>query len=253
MGIFYMSPLFTSLIYNKFVTRECMKKIILIDDCKEIFTLVEHSVKFFAKIEWAQDFISAQKSLSQQEYDLALIDLELPDGNGLDLCFNLQINYPHTPFFIITSHTALSEKIIGFNAGADDYIVKPFEPLELRARIESRLKKVEFIKNCSNNLNWKELQIDKLCQEVMVLDNNKFTSVNLTALEFKLLMFFASRQSQVISRDDFLNEIWGDEVHVYARSVDTHVSKLRKKLSPVSHVIESIHGVGYKFTPTTSY
>ncbi len=227
-----------------------MKKIILVDDSKEIFTLVEQAVKFFAHLTWAHDFSTAHKLLDNHEYDLALLDLELPDGNGMDLCSVLQKRYPLTPFFIITSHSQLSEKVLGFSAGADDYIVKPFEPLELRARIESRLKKVEFLKESANNLSWKELQIDKLSQEVLVLESEAYKAISLTALEFKMLMYFAIRHNQVISRDDILNEIWGDDVHVYARSVDTHVSKLRKKLSPVSHIIESIHGVGYKFIPT---
>jgi len=227
-----------------------MKKIILVDDSKEIFTLVEQSVKFFAHLTWASDFTSARGLLENHEYDLALLDLELPDGNGMDLCLVLQKNFPLTPFFIITSHSQLSEKVLGFSAGADDYIVKPFEPLELRARIESRLKKVEFIKESANNLVWEEIQIDKLSQEVLVLGSGAYEPISLTALEFKMLLYFASRHNQVISRDEILNEIWGDDIHVYPRSVDTHVSKLRKKMTPVSHIIESIHGVGYKFIPT---
>ena len=101
-------------------------------------------------------------------------------------------------------------------------------------------------------LSWKEIKINKTSQEVEVLnEKNEFESIELTALEFKLLTYFASRPGHVIDRDSMLNDIWGQDVHVYSRSVDTHVSKLRKKLGPVSDLIESVHGAGYKFSPTT--
>jgi DNA-binding response OmpR family regulator len=229
-----------------------MKKIILVDDSKEIFSLVEQAVVPLGELTWSQNFVTACLQLNSNIYDLALIDLELPDGNGFDLCTVMQKIQPLTPIFIITSHSNLSEKVMGFTAGADDYIVKPFEVLELRARVDGRLKKVDYLKDCSSYLKWNELQINKRSQEVLVLDGDDYTPVILTSLEFKLLMFFASHASEVVSRDEILHEIWGENVYVYPRSVDTHVSKLRKKLNSVSHVIESVHGVGYKFTPTAS-
>jgi len=101
-------------------------------------------------------------------------------------------------------------------------------------------------------LHWKEIEINKLSREVKINFQSNNELINLTALEFKILIYLAHRTGEVIERDTMLNDIWGEDVHVYARSVDTHVSKLRKKLGPVSHIIESIHGVGYKFGPTVS-
>ncbi len=99
-------------------------------------------------------------------------------------------------------------------------------------------------------MKWKELQINKTRQEVLVLNGNEFEKTDLTSLEFKILMYFASRPGEVIIRDQMLNDIWGEDIHVNHRSVDTHVSKLRKKLGPVAQIVESIHGSGYKFNPT---
>ena len=113
-----------------------------------------------------------------------------------------------------------------------------------------KLKKAELLKSASDVLNWKEVKIDRTGQIVQVLDSGQYVKVDLTSLEFKLLSYFAARPNAVIDRETLLNSIWGKDVHVYPRSVDTHVSKLRKKLSPVSHIVESVHGTGYKFCPT---
>jgi DNA-binding response OmpR family regulator len=229
-----------------------MKKLILVEDSKEIFTLVKQAIGFMADITWVETIELARLELKNKEFDLVLLDVELPDGNGIEFCSEIQSKSPMLPIFILTSHSDLSDKVLGFSAGADDYIVKPFNPLELKARIEAKFRKTDIVKDLSDHLSWNELQIDKSSQEVRILNNDKFEVVELTALEFKLLMYFATRFNKVISRDDILNDIWGEDVHVYARSVDTHVSKLRKKLGPVSHIIESIHGAGYKFMPQSN-
>jgi DNA-binding response OmpR family regulator len=180
-----------------------------------------------------------------------LLDIELPDGNGINYCSELNSSYPNIPIFILTSHSQLSDKVLGFSAGADDYITKPFEILELKARIESRLKKIQIRKETNLILKWKEIEIDKNKQIVKVFEKHDSYEVNLTALEFKLLCYLAEKPGFVFPRDKVLNDIWGTDVYIYPRSVDTHISKLRKKLGSVSEIIESVHGSGYKFIPTT--
>lgn len=226
-----------------------MKQILLVEDSKEIFTIVNQSIQLLAELAWVANIEAARDKLKKQDFDLILLDIELPDGNGIEFCTELQTTHPMIPIFFLTSHKDLSEKVLGFSAGADDYITKPFNTLELKARIEAKFKKIDLLKKNSDKLTWQEIQINKASQEVSVFSDKDYMPVDLTALEFKLLMYFATRHNQVISRDDILNDIWGEDVHVYSRSVDTHVSKLRKKLGPVSHIIESVHGAGYKFTP----
>jgi len=150
---------------------------------------------------------------------------------------------------MITAHDDLSEKVLGFTAGADDYIIKPFNSLELKARVEARLKKIQLQDKLSTVSEWDLLKLDKNKQRVSVLESDDFETVDLTHIEFKLLTYLSDREEVVVPRDEILNEIWGKEVYVYSRSVDTHISKLRKKLGPASGYIQSVHGTGYKFSP----
>lgn len=227
-----------------------MNNILLVEDSKEIYQMVLQSVAQIAELSWAKSLEEAKLTLAKQNFDLMILDVELPDGNGIEFCSGLQATHSHVPIFFLTSHTNLSEKVMSFSAGADDYITKPFSPLELRARLEGRLRKNKQQNLQSDNYKWKELQIIKSRQEVSILVNGEFQKIELTALEFKILMYFAARPGEVVERDKILNDIWGADIHVYQRSVDTHVSKLRKKLGAVSSVLESIHGSGYKFSPS---
>jgi DNA-binding response OmpR family regulator len=228
-----------------------MSKVLLVEDSKEIKKMVEISLTgLVEQLDWAENISSAEDFLKSEKYDLILLDIQLPDGNGIEFCQKLFMTYPDTSIFMLTSQDALSEKVMGFSAGAEDYITKPFSTLELKARVEAKLKRKELQKSNSNLLNWEQIKINISNQEVEILENEKFKTIDLTALEFKLLIYFANRVGQVIERDTILNDIWGEDVHVYSRSVDTHVSKLRKKLESVSVIIESVHGAGYKFNPS---
>lgn len=228
-----------------------MHRILLVEDSKEIYQMVSQSASQLAELTWAKSVKEAKEEIAKTSFDLLILDVDLPDGNGIDLCSSLQSTHSHIAIFFLTGHASLSEKVMGFSAGADDYITKPFFPLELRARLESRLRKNKLQEVQSDNFKWKELQISKSRQEVMILENGNYQKIDLTSLEFKILMYFANRIGEVIIRDQILNDIWGQDIHVYHRSVDTHVSKLRKKLGPVANILESIHGSGYKFTPTS--
>ncbi len=224
--------------------------VLLVEDSKEVHQMVKSAIGSIAELDWADTISSAKTKVGEKKYEMILLDIELPDGSGLEFCTYLQENNPQVPIFFLTSHTELSQKVLGFSAGADDYITKPFDILELKARVESRLKKMEILKTSSDVVKFKEIEINKSKQEVKVFDGEKFKKIDLTALEFKLLTFFSDRPEVVIPRDEILDEIWGKDVHVYSRSVDTHVSKLRKKLEEASSILESVHGAGYKFNPT---
>lgn len=227
-----------------------MSQILLVEDSKEIYQMVVQTTAPVGKLSWSKNLEEAKSELVNQIYDLILLDIELPDGNGIEFCNYLQNSHALTPIFLLTSHLDLSEKVLGFSAGADDYITKPFSVLELRARIESSLKKSKIRFGLSDIYKWKEIQIFKSKQEVSILEGTEYKKIDLTSLEFKILLYFAVHAGKVIVRDDILNAVWGEDIHVYHRSVDTHVSKLRKKLGEVSSIVESIHGSGYKFNPT---
>jgi len=225
--------------------------VLLVEDSKEIYNLVQSAISSpLINLEWTMNIKDSEDLIKKEHFDLILLDIELPDGNGIELCNKVMSISPETSIFFLTGKDDLSEKVLGFSAGAEDYITKPFNSMELKARVEAKLKKIEILKYSSSLLKWKEIEINKSTQEVQVLEDGNFKPVELTALEFKLLTYFADKESQVIDRDTILNDIWGEDVHVYSRSVDTHVSKLRKKLEGVSQILESVHGAGYKFNPT---
>lgn len=227
-------------------------RVLLVNAYEDIFKMVSQALGSSVELDWVRTFKEANHMVSEEEYQMLLLDVELPDGSGVDLCNQIQMTKPELPVFFLSTHDELSEKVLGFSAGADDYITKPFNILELKARIEAKLKKVEVLKRSTEYLRWKEIEINKNSQQVQILVDDHFEPIDLTALEFKLLTYFANHTGNVISRDKILDEIWGENIHVYSRSVDTHVSKLRKKLGPVAHLIESIHGAGYKFNPAHS-
>lgn len=228
-----------------------MNKILLVEDSKEIKQLVHVALSNnLAELDWAQSIEEARKLFEENEYALVLLDIELPDGSGFTLCSEIQNSSQETAIFFLTAHDELSEKVMGFSAGADDYITKPFEPLELQARVAAKLKKLQMAQFNADRLDWDGIEIDKSSQEVLIRNKEgQMTPVELTSLEFKLLLYLANREGEVVEREKMLDEIWGEDVHVYSRSVDTHISKLRKKLENQSELIESVHGVGYKFKP----
>ena len=227
-----------------------MSKILFVEDSPEVFTQVNLALGSSAEIIWVKTIGDAEKEISENKFELLLLDVGLPDGSGVDFCSKVHMADPKQAIFMITAKDGLSDKVLGFTAGADDYIVKPFNSLELKARVEAKLKKIQIQDKLSTVSEWPQLKIDKNKQKVLVAEEGAdFSDVDLTHIEFKLLTHLSDREETVVPRDEILNEIWGKEVYVYSRSVDTHISKLRKKLGVASGYIQSVHGTGYKFSP----
>lgn len=227
-----------------------MNNVLLIENSDETYKTVLNSVSSIAHLSWTQSISEAKNELRHKDFKLIILETELPDGNGIEFCSEIQATYSHIPVIFLTANTKLADKVLSFSAGADDYITKPFHPLELRARLESRLRRMNQLSFEADMFKWKELQITKSRQEVVVLNESQPNKIDLTSLEYKLLIYFAYRTGEVVHRDQILTDIWGSDIYVSHRSVDTHVSKLRKKLGSISHIFESIHGSGYKFNPT---
>jgi two-component system phosphate regulon response regulator PhoB len=174
----------------------------------------------------------------------------LPDGSGLDLCREIKSDKEKlsTPIIILTAKDDEVDKVVGFELGADDYVTKPFSVRELILRIKAVLKRGERKQeNLEVQRQFGELIIDVDSHEVFV--NNE--SVTLTALEFKLLRQLVDRRGRVQSRDQLLSDVWGYSADVTTRTVDTHIKRLREKLGSMGKYVQTIRGVGYKFTRTS--
>ena len=225
------------------------QKILIIEDSEDAYNIVHTSLRSQYHVDWAQNVQSAKSYLSKFNYKIILLDIILPDGDGFQLCSLLQSqeSTQEIPIILLTSKSSTSDKVLGFSVGANDYLVKPFDPLELRARIESKLRIYHRQKLSSNIQKISGLEINRENQRIFVITSNGKKEIDLTPIEFKLLAFLAKEPNKVFSRDDILNSVWGEGVHVFSRSVDTHISKLRKKLFQHAHCVQSVHGSGYKF------
>lgn len=178
--------------------------------------------------------------------DLVVLDLMLPDITGIDVCRQLRANKATTqvPVIVLTAKDEESDRVAGFEAGADDYVVKPFSPRELLLRVGAVLRRsASGIEAPTGDvLNIGVLAIDVPRHEVRVSG----ASVEVTPIEFKLLYDLAIRPGRVQSRDDLLNRVWDYATGVESRTVDTHVKRLRVKLGAASDYIETVRGIGYR-------
>ena len=196
-----------------------------------------------ASIEQAKTFIKSDT------FSLFLLDLMLPDGSGLDLCKKLKGNSEteSVPIIILTAKDDEIDKIIGLELGADDYVTKPFSVRELILRIKSVLKRGTLKKDIVEiERQFGGLKINPDSHEVFI-DSEE---ISLTALEFRLLKELVDKRGRVQSRDQLLTEVWGYSAEVTTRTVDTHIKRLREKLGSMGKYIQTIRGVGYKFSRT---
>lgn len=222
-------------------------RILLVDDEPDIVELLEYNLRQSGyAVVTARDGSSALAEVRRQRPDLILLDLNLPDLAGTEVCRRLRRD-PATssiPIMMITARGEEIDRVVGFELGADDYIVKPFSPRELVLRIGAVLRRTapptpqaateRILVGC--------LEIDVPQHRVLVED----AEVPLTALEFKLLYDLASRPGRVQTRDALLERVWGYAPGIETRTVDTHVKRLREKLGAARDYIETVRGVGYR-------
>ena len=225
------------------------KNILVIEDEPDIRKNLEYNLGREGFIVSSEASLSdAKKKLeNNNDFSLIILDLMLPDGSGLDLCKKIKGN-PGTesiPIIILTAKDDEVDRVVGFELGADDYVTKPFSVRELILRIKAVLKrgqKKEDVVEVGRQFG--DLSIDVESHEVHVNNNQ----IDLTALEFRLLRQLVERRGRVQSRDQLLSDVWGYSSEVTTRTVDTHIKRLREKLGPMGKYVQTIRGVGYKFS-----
>jgi DNA-binding response OmpR family regulator len=196
--------------------------------------------------ETASGFSEAVEKIELFDYDCILLDINLQDGNGLDLLKEIKANNKMDGVLIISARNSLSDKITGLTLGADDYLPKPFHLSELSARVAAIIRRRNF--GGSNILRFNELSIDLQAKAVFV--NGKL--VELTRKEYQLLLYFTYNKGRVVSKNAIAEHLWGDEMGGAANYdfIYTHIKNLRRKLmdSGSEDYIQSVYGMGYKFT-----
>jgi DNA-binding response OmpR family regulator len=222
-----------------------MRNMLVVEDNAEMRILVEAALDEY-QLTFASTLKDAKDALLKRKHELILLDLGLPDGDGMKFLAELS-GQPETkdiPVIVLTGKSETVNKVMAFSIGAEDFVSKPFDPLELKARVAAKLRKSEKAQQLSEVLRVGDLKIDVLKQKVWIKDAEP---VELTTLEFNLLLNFARAPERVFTREFLLNEVWGMNVSVTDRTVDTHVGHLRKKLAQSKTKIETVIGSGYRF------
>ena len=225
-------------------------KILIIEDEPDIRKTLEYNISREGyKVVCASSVSMGKEQINSSDFSLILLDLMLPDGSGLDLCREIKSDKDKssTPIIILTAKDDEVDKVVGFELGADDYVTKPFSVRELILRIKAVLKRgAEKKETLEVQRQFGELIMDIDSHEVFV--NNE--QIILTALEFRLLRQLVDRRGRVQSRDQLLSDVWGYSAEVTTRTVDTHIKRLREKLGTMGKYVQTIRGVGYKFSRT---
>jgi two-component system phosphate regulon response regulator PhoB len=189
---------------------------------------------------------SALKLLESNEPNIVILDLMLPDMSGLDICRQIKNDkkLSDTSIIMLTAKSEEVDRIVGFELGADDYVTKPFSIRELILRVKVLIKKHTTTEHKDTSISLGSIYMNLDAHVVKI--NKK--DIILTALEFKLLKHLLQRKGRVQTRDQLLGDVWGYSSEVTTRTVDTHIKRLREKLGVVADYIQTIRGVGYKFT-----
>ena len=224
--------------------------ILVVDDEKEIAELVEiHLVSDGYKVFKAENAEEGLKILEEEEIHLALIDIMMPGISGLEMCKKIR-ETKNIPIIMLSAKSSDLDKILGLGTGADDYVTKPFNPLELTARVKSQLRRyTQFnpnnIETNKNEITIKGLTINKDNHKVIIYDEE----VKLTPIEFDILYLLASNAGKVFSTDEIFEKVWNEKVYEANNTVMVHIRRLRGKMKDderVDKIITTVWGVGYK-------
>ena len=226
--------------------------VLVIEDEPDIRKTIDYNLsKESFKVTQASSIEEGEKVLASNKIDVIILDLMLPDGSGLTLCRDIKSepNTKHIPVIILTAKTEEVDRVVGFELGADDYVTKPFSVRELILRVKAILKRGVSTEKNTDDIedSFGELKINYEEHQAYISGQE----ISLTALEFKLLKHLINRKGRVQTRDQLLEDVWGYSSNVTTRTVDTHIKRLREKLGSVGDHIQTIRGVGYRFSRNT--
>jgi DNA-binding response OmpR family regulator len=227
-----------------------LKKILVVDDEPKIIQLTQDYLENagFSVIS-AGDGERALAVIQIEKPDLVVLDLGLPGMDGLDVCRSIR-KTSNLPIIMLTARDEETDKLVGLELGADDYITKPFSPKELVARVRSVLRRSELAQEEREVIRVGDVTLDLPRMQVTVGDEE----IELTATEFQLLQALASQPGRIFTRSQLLNAVHGVAIESYERAIDAHIKNIRRKLEPVPHeprYIQTVYGVGYRFSDET--
>jgi phosphate regulon transcriptional regulator PhoB len=225
------------------------KKILIVEDERDLIKLLKYNLeKEGYKVSYATDGSVALAEIRRDTPDLVLLDLMLPGLDGLEICRQIRRHerYAALPVLMLTARGEEADRVVGLEIGADDYVTKPFSMRELIARVRALLRRHEAPASVRTAIQRGDLTIDPTAHNVVVSGK----SIELSALEFRLLHHLAAHPGMVFSRDQLLDRVWGNDRSVTPRSVDVYIRRVREKIEPSPQdptFVQTVHGVGYRF------
>ena len=228
------------------------RRILMVEDEEELcMTLGDRLRSEGYDVDIAMDGNGGLEKATQMPFDLIILDIMLPHRNGLDLCTDIRRAGQNTPILLLTARSQTVDKVVGLKLGADDYVTKPFDTMELMARVEALLRRTPIPADTSHSIGpdlfqFGSIVIDTRRAKVTYAGN----AVSLTAREFHLLRYFVEHPGIDLSRDELLEQVWGHMAGTLTRTVDMQVASLRQKLEPSPkrpEMIITVPGIGYRF------
>jgi two-component system phosphate regulon response regulator PhoB len=222
------------------------ERILVVDDEPDLLELVRVNLDQAGyEVRTAASGREALDQLRASPPDLVVLDLMLPDLSGTEICRQLRADpkFAGLPVIMLTAKADEVDRVVGLELGADDYVTKPFSPRELSLRVRAVLRRRRPQAPEGAVLEKKNVRLDSQRHRCFVSDQE----VDLTAKEFELLQGLMSRPGRVFTRDQLLERVWGSDITVTSRTIDTHLKRLREKLGPAASLIETVRGVGYRF------
>jgi len=232
-----------------------MKKILLIEDNRDLSNLLaSHLRELSFQVDLSFDGESGLSKANSNRYDLIILDLMLPGFDGMEVCKRLRRRSSYVPILMLTAKSSETDRVVGLEIGADDYVTKPFSIRELIARIKAIFRRIDELKNSHKEnittlVRAQNLVIDSIKRSVHINDR----AVDLTTKEFDLLFHFARNPGKVYTRSQLLEIVWGYVHDGYEHTVNSHINRLRTKIEkfPANpEYILTVWGVGYKFSDT---
>jgi two-component system phosphate regulon response regulator PhoB len=223
-----------------------MHKILVVEDDQFFIALIQQSLGSQFELKFASSIHESIVKIQGESFDLFIVDILLPGGSGLDICSYIrsQETTKIKPVIVLSSKNEIQDKVMGLDFGADDYLIKPCHPQELIARTKAHLRRGHN-PNSKEAIHIADYKIDLIKQRAYEPSGK---SIDLTNIEFKLLVYFARHLDHILSRRQILEAVWPDNLNVTERVIDTHISNLRKKLGVLGAHLKAVHGAGYSFT-----
>lgn len=227
-----------------------LKRVLIIEDERGlVLTLTDRLRAEGYEVDAATDGIAGLERATRERWDAILLDVMLPGANGFDVCRDMRQRGVTAPVIMLTARGQVFDKVLGLKLGADDYLAKPFEMIELLARIEAQLRRAATpagARPLGTTYSFGGIHVDFRKAEV----SRNGEIIEMSAREFQLLKYFIEHREATLSRDELLNDVWGYHSMPSTRTVDVHVAWLRQKIEPSAkqpQFILTVHGMGYKF------